>query len=349
MDRYEEIKSKEDVKMETQPFFSIIMSAFNVAPYIEETLQAINSQSFTNWELIIVDDCSTDDTIHIIRSAVKDDKIRIIKREKNSGGGFVPRCDGFKASQGKYIVHLDADDLIEKNYLEELHHKLEAEDLDMVMPEMWRFDTKIKDAWKLLPKSEMFYQKVWRGRNLVKYTLKGWEIPMAGYAVRREIFEKSNEEVKKMTESFHLADELQARFLLLFSDKVAFSSLRYLYRKNPNSVTSNRFNEALRLKVVNKELINFSRKYFGEDSEEYYLSKLDAFFFIFGLYDTLDKGLKDKSQKQEVKNIISEFRKTLNIKEFKGRVSYHYYISMSLPERFGRPMYRMIRFLRRMK
>lgn len=89
---------------------SIIMPSYNTAKFISETITSVLAQTYTNWELIIVDDCSTDDTDAVIRPYLADDRIRYIKNEKNSGAA-VSRNRALREAKGKWIAFLDSDDL----------------------------------------------------------------------------------------------------------------------------------------------------------------------------------------------------------------------------------------------
>lgn len=96
--------------MET-PLVSIITPSFNSEKFISETIQSVQSQTHQNWELIIVDDCSTDQTASIIEQfAITDNRIQLFKLEKNSGAGIAREMALSKAN-GEYISFLDADDL----------------------------------------------------------------------------------------------------------------------------------------------------------------------------------------------------------------------------------------------
>ena len=89
---------------------SIIMPSYNTAKFISETIMSVLAQTYPNWELIIVDDCSTDDTDAVIRPYLADDRIRYIKNEKNSGAA-VSRNRALREAKGKWIAFLDSDDL----------------------------------------------------------------------------------------------------------------------------------------------------------------------------------------------------------------------------------------------
>ena len=89
---------------------SIIMPSFNTAKYIEESINSVLAQTYTNWELIIVDDCSTDNTDEIVQPFLSDDRIKYFKNEKNSGAA-VSRNRALREAKGKWIAFLDSDDL----------------------------------------------------------------------------------------------------------------------------------------------------------------------------------------------------------------------------------------------
>jgi len=90
---------------------SIIIPIYNAVNYIEFTLKSIMNQSFTNYEVIIVDDCSTDGSLDVIyRFSDCDSRIKVILLDENSGPA-VARNAAIKAANGRYIAFLDADDL----------------------------------------------------------------------------------------------------------------------------------------------------------------------------------------------------------------------------------------------
>lgn len=89
---------------------SIIMPSFNTGKYITETIESVLAQSYKNWELIIVDDCSSDNTDEIVSTYLSDDRIHYFKNEKNSGAAF-SRNTALREAKGKWIAFLDSDDL----------------------------------------------------------------------------------------------------------------------------------------------------------------------------------------------------------------------------------------------
>jgi glycosyltransferase involved in cell wall biosynthesis len=97
---------------------SIITPSFDSEKFIAETIQSVQNQTYENWEMIIVDDCSTDKTVSIVENiANNDSRIKVYKLDKNSGTGIARNTALDKAS-GKYIAFLDADDLWKPQKLE---------------------------------------------------------------------------------------------------------------------------------------------------------------------------------------------------------------------------------------
>ena len=94
---------------------SIIMPNYNSEKYVEETIKSVLAQTYQNWELIFVDDCSTDSSLDIVRS-FGDDRIKIFQNEVNSGAA-VARNKAIEAANGRWIAFLDSDDLWEQNKL----------------------------------------------------------------------------------------------------------------------------------------------------------------------------------------------------------------------------------------
>ena len=96
-------------------FFSVIVSVYNKEGFIESTLKSVLQQSFTNFELIVINDGSTDNSLAII-NGLNDERIRVFSQENK--GASETRNLGFEKATSKYIALLDGDDLWESNYLE---------------------------------------------------------------------------------------------------------------------------------------------------------------------------------------------------------------------------------------
>lgn len=100
-----------------QELVSIIMPSYNTGRFIKETIESVLSQTYSNWELIIVDDCSTDDTDEVVKPYLSDERIKYLKNEKNSGAA-VSRNYALREAKGRWIAFLDSDDLWSPKKLE---------------------------------------------------------------------------------------------------------------------------------------------------------------------------------------------------------------------------------------
>ncbi len=107
-----------------KPKFSIIMPVYNKAPYVRKALESVVSQSYKDWELIVVDDGSTDKSLQVvedyIRETISDERLAIRVISQTNSGVAAARNRGVKESRGEYICFLDADDWWEPNFLQEM-------------------------------------------------------------------------------------------------------------------------------------------------------------------------------------------------------------------------------------
>ena len=108
------------------PFFSIIIPTYNRAHLLPKAIESVVGQSFTDWELIIVDDGSTDNTQETI-SSIEDDRIRYIYQENSERSAA--RNNGINNSTGKWICFLDSDDYYLKNHLETFYNAIKLNNL----------------------------------------------------------------------------------------------------------------------------------------------------------------------------------------------------------------------------
>ena len=95
----------------------IILPNYNSSKFLKQTLNSIIMQTYKNWKLIIIDDCSDDKTKNILKKYSKDKRIKMFWLKKNNGAGFC-RNYGIKKSKSPYVAFIDSDDVWKKNKLE---------------------------------------------------------------------------------------------------------------------------------------------------------------------------------------------------------------------------------------
>ena len=135
----------------TTPTISVIIPLYNAERFIGECLDSLLLQTFQDFEVIIVDDCSTDKSVNIVESYIPkfDGKLKIAKTKKNSGGGgYVPRNIGLSLAGGEYVYFVDADDFILLNALETLYAAAIDFDAEVVCTSAYYNLTGVNDVRK---------------------------------------------------------------------------------------------------------------------------------------------------------------------------------------------------------
>ena len=116
------------------PAISVIIPMYNMERYIGECLDSLLIQTFQDFEVIVVDDCSTDNSFFAVKnySTRFNGRLKVTKTEENSGGGGVPRNVGLSLARGEYILFVDSDDFILGNTLEILYKAAKEYNADVV-------------------------------------------------------------------------------------------------------------------------------------------------------------------------------------------------------------------------
>ena len=116
------------------PLVSVIIPLYNSEKYIGECLDSLLAQTFTAFELIIVDDCSTDSSCEIVESYMPkfNGRLKLYHMKENTGSGALPRNKGLLLSSGEYIYNMDNDDTLTKTALEEMYTLAKEYDADVV-------------------------------------------------------------------------------------------------------------------------------------------------------------------------------------------------------------------------
>ena len=120
------------------PEVSIITPVFNSSKFLEETIGSVLNQTFTDWEWMITDDKSTDNSVEIIQK-INDSRIQLILSDKNGGAGHA-RNLSLKQASGRFITFLDADDFWEPNFLEEMISFMKKENTELAYSNYARCD-----------------------------------------------------------------------------------------------------------------------------------------------------------------------------------------------------------------
>ncbi len=244
------------------------MPAYNAGKYIAETIDSIVEQTFTDWELIISDDCSTDNTIDIIKEyRKKHSNITLITESHNHGGARIPRYNAILAAKSEFICPIDADDCIEKDFLKKLIDKREQTKADIVLCRMVICNEDLSPRTTNIPCKGYNIDEIITGKEACRRTIGGWQLAMAGLLTETELYKEFIHSIDTSTFSESFADEVDQRKFLLYAKNVAMTDASYFYRQQPNSVAHATSLKAYNSLITNKELLLFVLKTFGNEKK----------------------------------------------------------------------------------
>ncbi len=253
------------IKYNNKPLISVILPTFNKEFTLMKSLKSIQNQSLKNIEIIIVDDCSTDNTIKYYKNLLENDpRIRIFFHLKNLGV-WRARIDGFLYSNSKYVIHFDPGDLYEDNYvLEDAYNIISKYNLDSIkMPSRFifnynnlsynKFGIIIKEKY-----TKVAYQPYISNYNYHFFRKKGW---IWNRLTRKNIISKSlyllSDRMLNIYKNF--MEDIWWNYLI---NKVSFSYLiikryAYLYFKDGNGEGDYKLKTEIQRDKMIQEFISF--------------------------------------------------------------------------------------------
>ncbi len=286
------------------------MPAYNAEKYIGAAIESVLNQTFSDWELIIADDCSTDSTDEIAKAyAAKDSRIRVLKTAAPSGSPYQPRKAAISAALAAIVSPLDADDTIAPSYFEQMLCMRQKTGANIVYPTMYVSDSN-GGYRQFAPTDENIIGSSMAGKEAVKYTLDGWRINCNGGLIDRRLYMEIFENFDS-TISHGYSDEFLTRQLLYYADKVSFSPEKYLYFINTESVSRKKSIKLFHFLINDRMLHDFIGKRYAHDSETYLRMQRQVFH---GVYDALRlKNSYDFDKKIYDEEIVPLFYQNINL------------------------------------
>jgi glycosyltransferase involved in cell wall biosynthesis len=285
-----------------KPLISIIIPVFNGEKYLEKTLFSIQSQSITDFEVLLVDDTSTDSSFAICNDfARKDSRFKVFQKPN---GGFVAFSMNYilPKIQGDFVFYSSQDDLFSEDLLEKMVARQLETNADSVLPDM-EFFNEGKNYNKKIIGLYSDRNVVLSGKEACNYSLK-WEIP--GFSLTKTaLFENLF-----FPENAFDSDEFITRKLLLESKIVAFSSGTFFYRQdNPNAITKT-FTQKNFYSILTKKAV---RDLFLEHD---LANKFQSQIMVFQMYLYLRHNysiftFSSTNEKKEIRNLLSIFKNEL--------------------------------------
>ena len=249
------------------PRVSIIMPAYNAGEYISCAIESILAQTFKEWELIITDDCSTDNTVEIIEGFCKEHRnIRLIKRNTNSGAARLPRKESAYASTGEFIMTYDADDFLDSDYIEKMYNRQIETKADIILSTLHLCNKEGKPNGVSIPKNNFPLECILTGKEATKYLLGEVAISVSGLLIKRGIYLENISSGKNEENNYSYVDEIDQRRLLFNCSKVAFANTKYYYRQHPESLMHQKGIKRYNFLLTSKIIYEFAKNNYTEES-----------------------------------------------------------------------------------
>lgn len=206
------------------PLLSIIIPVYNVEKYIERCINSILSQSFTDFELIIVNDGSTDNSGLICDEFKKNDK-RISVIHQQNRGLSIARNEGIRISCGKYLSFVDSDDFLSTNAYEEIINAMENYDLDILVGNAYCYMD--ENNIKPLLRKRNFNNIIYTGEEFLCKSLENESMlmPVWQFILKRDLLTENNISFEK---GIYHEDELWTPKVFLCAKRVKYTE-KYFY------------------------------------------------------------------------------------------------------------------------
>lgn len=241
---------------------TIIITAYNKENTLAKAIQSCLSQSYSDLELLIINDCSTDNTLEVIKS-FKDSRIRIINNEVNLGAGMSRRI-GTQEAKGDYTTFLDGDDYLEADYIETLYNIAKKYNADVVSSGLNIIESNsvvklsYKESERVVTREELI-EDINDGKHLINIYLNT-------KLVAKSIWDKAEYSNRRYVE-----DTQSCYYVLFFAKTIVTTSyIGYNYIQDPQSlchtagITKHKIYQAL----CAKDICEFVAKYEPERTEE---------------------------------------------------------------------------------
>lgn len=253
----------EETNVKKGILFSVIVPIYNAEQTIERTIQSILKQTFQNYELLLVDDCSTDNSYAIAQKY--DDKythVHAIRMSANSGSAKAPREFGANLAKGKYVVFIDSDDVVNEVYLEGFYDTIKkVSDIDVVIPIMKRVSPISLRELGCLPHQDFDMTQIIPGPEACRMVMTKWTFGCNGCCCC-ELFKSV---IKKNPYYYMNSDEFTSRLWLYYARNVAFAKQsEYIYYVYDTSITHKRSVKLFETLYTDTQLITFSEMHYDE-------------------------------------------------------------------------------------
>ena len=284
----------------SEPLISIIIPVYNIESYLPACLDSIINQTYSNLEIIIVNDGSTDDSLKIAKAyAEKDKRIKILS--KKNGGQGEARNVGYEQSHGKCITFIDGDDYISRYYIETLYKLIEKNESDI---STCNYKLTYTSSDSSLETKRSFESETIDGEEALKrlFYQKGLTTSPCAKLYKRELFKNIKFPTEKKYEDLATIYKVIAE-----ANKVTVSQATLLYYVQSENSTMRRKFTSKRMHglTVAEEAIKYTQKHFPNLEKA---AKNRAFTEAVYIFEEIDKPRKFKAEYNLAWETIKKYR-----------------------------------------
>lgn len=283
-----------------QEKISIIVPVYNVEAYLERCIESILSQTYTNFELLLIDDGSTDASGYLCdQLALRDKRIRVIHKE--NGGLSAARNTGIDHASSDLIGFIDSDDYIDEDMYETLYCQLRESNADLSMCGHY-------DVFHQIPEKQVSEIKTWNlsSEEAIKMVMeaKVLSVTAVNKLYKKELFNHLKFEVGKIAEDAFI----MIRLLDQCQKVVATNEKKYYYVHRENSITTQKFS----LKFLNvieayEQNANIIREHYPAIADVATMRLNWAYFYVLDRL-LIDSDFKDKLLEDKLINYLKQNR-----------------------------------------
>lgn len=264
------------------PFFSIITPVFNGEKYLARAIQSVLNQNFQDFELILIDDGSTDQSVNIANKFVSED-IRVKLLQQENQGALLARKKGVLYAKGKYHLFLDCDDTFEDGALSEIYQLLQKDDIDLLLFNYYKVD-----AFGKKKRGDEFLEnrKLYKSKDLLLLSINYFGLlnSLCIKAIRADVSKRA---FTNYDQNLSMAEDLLISLQVFQNINCAIyiNKCYYNYYDNPNSsmhnvqlkffneyefvydeemkiLDKNNFNDEVKRRLTEKQIITVLARYF---------------------------------------------------------------------------------------
>lgn len=283
--------------------FSVVIPIYNAELYLGRAIESVIEQIYTKWELILVDDCSTDGTQKIIEEYVrKYSNIKYIRLAQNSGNAKIPRDTGVQIAKGDYCVMFDSDDELSVDYLQNAYEAIVNQGADVVISRLQMRNIATKGVTSTLPNTKNFLMPS-LGKDACELILSSWMFAGNGIIFHKELY---NYVTELNPQNYMYSDEMSERILVYYANKVVLSNGIYTYWQHSESITHKFSYKLFDMLDVDLQLMDFTQQRYNA----YIINSVcvSVFSRMIALYKLLLRN-KDQCSVLEYRRIEDKFHK----------------------------------------